>query len=245
MNQLVPNSSKSKLMFLKLRPLPNLPDICFNGEIIEWVKEYKYLGIKLTDSLSFSSHINNIATKVSQITSTFSNLRNIVPLYVLKKLYFAMVYPHLIAGIIVWGASPISHLKPLRVRINNLLRTMLGVTSDGEVPSRTTSEIFNFLSLLNLTNIFKLNLFKFLKQILDGDLPIFYDHLMARYVTSHDYRTRRMGIGFRCPNVTCEVERRGLSYQLVRLLEELPDGLMNLGLNLATRHFKRALLDDQ
>ena len=144
MNQLVPNSSKSKLMFLKSRPLPNLPDICFNGEIMEWVKEYKYLGIKLTDSMSFSSHINNIATKVSQITGTFSNLRNIVPLYVLKKLYFAMVYPHLIAGIIVWGASPISHLRPLRVRINNLLRTMLGVTWDGGVPSRTTSEIFNF-----------------------------------------------------------------------------------------------------
>ena len=30
MNQLVPNSSKSKLMFLKSRPLPNLPDISFN-----------------------------------------------------------------------------------------------------------------------------------------------------------------------------------------------------------------------
>ena len=43
MNQLVPNSSKSKLMFLKSRSLPNLPDICLNGEIIEWVKEYKYL----------------------------------------------------------------------------------------------------------------------------------------------------------------------------------------------------------
>ena len=195
--------------------------------------------------MSFSSHINNIATKVSQITGTFSNLRNVVPLYVLKKLYFAMVYPHLLAGIIVWGASPISHLRPLRVRINNLLRTMLGVTWDGGVPSRTTSEIFNFLSLLNLTTIFKLNLFKFLKQILYGDLPIFYDLLMARYVTPHDYRTRRMGIGFRCPNVICEVERRGLSYQLVRLLEELPDGLMDLGLNLATRHFKRALLDGQ
>ena len=195
--------------------------------------------------MSFSRHINNSATKVSQITDTFTNLRNIVPLYVLKKLYFAMVYPHLMAGIIVWGASPISHLRPLRVRINNLLRTMLGVTWDGRVPSRTTSEIFYFLSLLNLPNIFKLNLFKFLKQILDADLPIFYDLLMTRYVTPHDYRTRRVGIGFRCPNVICEVERRGLSYQFVRLLEELPDRLMDLGLNLATKHFKRAFLDGQ
>ena len=96
-----------------------------------------------------------------------------------------------------------------------------------------------------MTNAFKLNLFKFLKQILDGDLPIFYDLLMGRYVTPHNYRTRRIGIGFRCPNVICEIERGDLSYQLVRQLEELPDGLMDLGLNLATRHFKRALLNSQ
>ena len=243
MNQLVPNSNKSKLMFFKSRPSPTLPDISFHGTNIEWVNEYKYLGIMLTSTMSFAKHINIIASKVSQVTGTFSNLRNFVPLFVLKKLYYALVYPHLNAGILVWGAAPVSHLRPLRVRINNLLRTMLCVTWDGGVPSRGTLEIFSLLSLLNLSSIFKLNLFKFLKQILDGNLPIFYNLLMARYETPHNYRTRR--IGFRCPNVTCEVERRGLSYQLVKLLEELPEGLVNLSINLATGQFKRALLSGQ
>ena len=243
MNQLVPNSNKSKLMVFKSRFLPSFPDISFYGVNIEWVTEYKYLGIILTNTMNYSKHINVVANKISQITGTFTNLRNLVPLYVLKKLYYALVYPHLNLNIIVWGSAPVSHVKPLRVRLNNLLRTMLGVTWNGWVPSRSTSEIFNLLTFLNVFSIFKLNLFKFLKNILDGNLPDFYDLLLARYVAPHDYGTRH--IGFRCPDLTCEVERRGLSYQLVKLLEELPDGLIDLGFISATRQYKRALLSGQ
>ena len=66
---------------------------------------------------------------------------------------------------------------------------------------------------------------------------------MAKYVTPHGYSTRR--IGFRCPDVTCEVERRGLSYQLVMLLEELPAGLIDMNFNSSVKQLKRALLNSQ
>ena len=70
MSQLVPNSSKSKLMAFKSRSLPELPNINFYGEAIEWVTEFKYLGITLTGTMSFSKHIYNISNKVSQVTGT-------------------------------------------------------------------------------------------------------------------------------------------------------------------------------
>ena len=66
---------------------------------------------------------------------------------------------------------------------------------------------------------------------------------MARYVTPHGYGTKR--IGFRCLDVTCEVERRGLSYQLVMLLEELPVGLIDMNFNSSVKQLKRALLNSQ
>ena len=44
------------------------------------------------------------------------------------KLYHALAYPHIQNHIIVWGAAPASHLKTLEVRINNMLRVILGVT---------------------------------------------------------------------------------------------------------------------
>ena len=144
--QLVPNSSKSKLMLFNSRTHPELPDVSFFGQKIEWVLDFKYLGVTITNNMSFS-----------------------------KNSY--------------------------------------------------------------------LNLFKFFKLILDNHLPVFYNLLMARYVTPHGYSTRR--IGFRCTDVTCEVERRGLSYQLVMLLEELPAGLIDMNFNSSLKQLKRALLDSQ
>ena len=243
MNRMIPNSRKSKLMAFKSHSLPVLPDISFYEETIEWVTDFKYLGITLTNTMNFSKHIKNVSNKVSQVTGTILNLRTFVPQCILIKLYYALIYPHLNANIIVWGSAPESHLRPLRVRLNNLLRTILGVTWSGGRPSMNTSEIFNILSLLKLSSIFKLNLFKFLKLILDGNLPHFWELLMARYVTPHSYGTRR--IGYRCPNVSCEVERRGLSYQLIMLLEELPAGLMELSFNLSKRKYKRILMEGQ
>ena len=39
-NQLVPNSNKSKLMIFKSRTLPELPDVSFFGQKIEWVLDF-------------------------------------------------------------------------------------------------------------------------------------------------------------------------------------------------------------
>merc|ERR1712002_868921 len=48
MNKLVPNSRKCKLMMFRSRATPALPNIYFGGEEIEWVNEFKYLGVTIT-----------------------------------------------------------------------------------------------------------------------------------------------------------------------------------------------------
>ena len=129
-NRLVPNSSKSQLMMFSSRPTHNLRDIVFAGEVVEWVNEFKYLGLYLTNKLCFSSHINKVALNISRITGLFSNLRNIIPCSVMMKLYYALAYPHLINHIIVWRATPVTHLKVLSTRLNNMLRVILGIRWD-------------------------------------------------------------------------------------------------------------------
>ena len=44
-NKLIPNLKKSKLMFFNSRPKPQLDAILFGDETIEWVDEFKYLGL--------------------------------------------------------------------------------------------------------------------------------------------------------------------------------------------------------
>ena len=193
--------------------------------------------------MSFAKHIDNISLKVSQITGTFTCLRTIVPKNILIKLYYALVFPHLSGHIIVWGSAPSSHLKCLTVRVYNLLRTALGVTWDNGRPSMGTDEMYRQLGLLKLNSIYKLNLYKLLRLLLDGQLPEFWELLMAKYLTSHAYNTRQ--IRFRHPNVRSEVERRALSYQLILMLEELPSDILEMSFKSSIKHFKRELLASQ
>ena len=77
-------------------------DLSFGGEIIEWVKEFQCLGLTINNDLNFSKHIKNIALNVIRITGTFTNLCPIMPLQIILKLYYALVFPHLNNHIIIW-----------------------------------------------------------------------------------------------------------------------------------------------
>ena len=243
MNRLIPNSSKSKLMYFKSRPTPDLPSLSFGGEEIEWVTEYKYLGITISNNLCYSKHINNISLKISRISGTFTCLRTIVPINILIKLYYALVYPHLGNHIVVWGSAPPSHLKRLVIRVNNILRTILGVTWVNNRPLVSNDDLYRRLDLLKLNNIYKLNLYKLLRLLLDGELPEFWQLLLANYVASHTYNTR--GIKFRHPHIVCEVERRALSYQLISMLEDLPSNILDMNYIGSLKFFKKLLLSKQ
>ena len=243
MNKLVPNSRKSKLMMFRSRPTQDLPSITFGGEEIEWITEFKYLGITISNNLSFSKHINNISLNVSRMTGSFTCLRRIVPKKVLMKLYYALVYPHLNNHVVVWGSAPPSHLRTLIVRLNNLFRTVLGVTWENGRPTISNNDLYKQLGVLKLENIFKFSLYKLLRLLLDEKLPEFWELLLSNYVTTHEYNTRR--VRFRCPNISCEVERRAISYQLIMMLEELPPSILELNYNASLKQFKKVLISSQ
>ena len=242
-NRLVANSSKSKLMIFSSHPVQELPNFTFGNEIIEWVDEFKYLGLTITNKLSFAKHINKVAMNISRITGVFQNLRSIIPLQILIKLYYALAYPHLINHIVIWGSSPLSHTRVLSVRINNLLRIILGIRWTNGRPDMHTNEMYKMNRILRLEDIFKYCLFKLLKELLEGRRPDMFRVLLEPNISGRTYNTRN-GI-FRHPALSCEVERRFLPHQLIILYESIPAGLLGQNFNIAAKNFKKYLLDRQ
>ena len=242
-NRLVANSNKSKLMMFTSRPIPDLPDLAFNDNIIECVSEFKYLGLTISKTLSFATHINNISLNVSRITGSLVNLRSFVPLHVLIKLYYALVFPHLTNNVIIWGSAPTSHMKRLTVRVNNMLRVILGVRWENGRPTVGTDEIYKQLGLLKVENIFKYNMFKLLRQLLDGQIMDFMELLLSQYASTHTYQTRQ--IRYRHPALTCEVERRGLPHQLILLYESLPEDIFTMSFRKSLKSFRELLFQGQ
>ena len=135
-NKLVPNLGKSKLMYFNSRPKIDLEALMFGGVEIEWVKEFKYLGLVLNDRMSYSSQIDRICTKISQYIGVFYNLNRILPKHILILLYHTFILPHLMLHIILWGTAPEVYINKLRVKQNKLLRAILSIEVLNGVPNR-------------------------------------------------------------------------------------------------------------
>ena len=142
-NKLVSNLGKSKLMFFSSKPKTDLNDLSFGGQIIEWVNEFKYLGLVLNNRMTYSSHIDRICTKVSQYIGVFYNLTKILPKDILLLLYHAFILPHLTLHIVLWGTAPEVYIKKLRIKQNKLLRAILDVEVVNGVPHQRTVDMYN------------------------------------------------------------------------------------------------------
>ena len=222
-NKLIPNLKKSKLMMFSSRPCGLLENITFDNEIIEWVKEYRYLGLTLTSTMSFGPHIDGICTRISQFSGIFYHLQRFLPRIVMSLLYNTFALPHLILHIELWGSAPSWHLNRLVVKQNKLLRSMLGVEIINGIPVMHTMDMYNDLKVLTLRNLFKLYLFKFMVLMQSGLLPTFYELLLRPLEINHGYNTRSNNL--RHPMLTNEVERRAIAHQVVILRESLPPDL--------------------
>ena len=94
-----------------------------------------------------------------------------------------------------------------------------------------------------MSSVYRYNLFKFLKLLLDGKLPEFWNILMAEHVRPHTYNTRQ--IRLRHPALVCEIERRAMSHQLIVLYENVPGNILEVNYSAALSQFKRLLIDSQ
>ena len=244
-NKLIPNLDKSKLMMFSPKAYGMLPDFMFDGVAIEWVREFKYLGLTLTNNLCFGSHINNICTHISQYTGIFHYLNKSLPLSILKLLYSSFVLPHLIMHIEIWGSAPNCHLDKVQIKQNKLLRAILGVQIVDYIPVVPTTEMYKMTNILNIRNLFKFYMLKFLAHVLQGRMPYFYNSLLRPYEVHHRYGTRNHS--FRQPFIANEVVRRSLSSQLITMFNSLPTqiDLLSVPAPKALRMYKSILLNNQ
>ena len=242
-NCLVANGTKSKLMMFSSRGVGGLPDFVFSGQTIEWVNEYKYLGLILNNRLSYGKHISKVSLNISRISGMLTSVRDILPRCILVKLYQALAVPHINLHLEIWGSAPIYLLNTLETKMNNLLRIIFGIYRVNGIPTMGTREMYNTNRILRLKSIYQLRLFKFLRALLDGRIPELYDLLLRPYIAHHNYGTR--GGQFRHPNLTCEIERRFLSYQLIIMYEQLPDHFFVNLLSPSLRSFRQYLLNIQ
>ena len=79
--------------------------LSINGEYIDNVEHFNFLGIILDEKLSWINHINMLSHKISKVIGVMYKLKNVIPVYILLILHNAIISSHLYYRSSVWGIN--------------------------------------------------------------------------------------------------------------------------------------------
>jgi hypothetical protein len=109
-NDLVKNTGKTGVMsFQNGQPhfLVKLL-VTFNKAAVAYTSETNFLGIRITDTLKWYSHIQLLANKLSKVAFVIKSLKESLSPYLIQNIYFAKFHSLLQFGLLCWGVQGVS-----------------------------------------------------------------------------------------------------------------------------------------
>lgn len=162
--------------------------IIINSTEIKRNEEVKYLGVIIDEKLTWKEHIKYVILKITKFCSIFYKLRYLVPITVLRKIYFSLVHSHLIYGIEVYAKTHAKYINPL-VKINNrILRILQNKPLD-----TPTQILYTNFNTLPIPKLYELHILLLMHKYYYNKwkLPaVFYNYFLEN-CNIHSYRIER------------------------------------------------------
>ena len=160
-------------------------NLIINNKILEEKKYVKYLGIIMDCNLNWKQHIHELSKKVSRSIGILSKLRHYVPQSILIQIYYSIVFPFLIYGVLIWGNTYKTNIYPLVI----LQKKAIRIITFSHFQSHT-SPLFKKFNLLKLPDIVYLYTAVFMHQFHKGNLPEKFNNYFTLVSNQHSYNTR-------------------------------------------------------
>ena len=167
------NASKSKIIYFKSpRSEPyNYPKLCMSGSTVEVVETFKFLGVIINSTLSWTEQINTVALKLSSSIGCLRALAHSIPPSFYKAVYCAFIQSHIMYGISVWGSGGSNHkLLPIFRAQKQALRIIFKLTRGSGYSRSHTKSSFNSQNILTVHHLYyKTCIISVHKQVISGD----------------------------------------------------------------------------
>ena len=133
------------MMFSNLAVNTDNNQIIFGGELLNFVNDAMFLGVKMDSRLNFSQHIANL------------------PLNARMNYYYAFIFPYLTYNVIFWGRTYTCHIQSIILLQKRVVRLMADANFFDH-----TDPLFSRLKFLKFDDIFiyfmSIYMFKAIKQ---------------------------------------------------------------------------------
>lgn len=202
--QLSLNWEKTQRIIFSLRPI----------EVLGTSNEVKYLGIYLDSKLTWNSHCDQLAKKLSRVLYSLRQLAQAVSTQVLRTAYFATFQSVLSYAIIFWGHSS-QWQRIFRIQ-RNAIRIICGLAYRDECINS-----FKSLNILTFPCLYILECLIYVKKNINN---------FSTHEGNHDYPTRNR-TNLCLPQVRLKKSQNGPNFLGLKFFNKLPDEITVLPIN--------------
>ena len=125
------------------------------------------------------------SSALTRYSGLFTRLRRYVSNEILCLLYYSIIYSRIKYGILSWGTASNSLLKKVEIRLNRILRVITNKSMYTPV-----GILYKSLNTLKVTDIYNLELGKFIHQLENNKLPHVFLNFFKKINEIHSYETR-------------------------------------------------------
>ena len=217
-NRLALNINKSNCMLFQPNGNQNTLGNTLNIGVdpIEHKLYCKFLGIFIDNQLRWNNHLSHISAKLSRSVYILKTVKHILPLTLLRSLYYTMVQPYLTYGIILWGPTYRCHLKQVSILQKKAIRCINKLYYNAH-----TEPLFIRNKILKLDDLYKFELSKFMFDCINGKLPTPILEFFISNATIHAHHTRQRNV----PHVTQTfgtISERAVTHKGPKTWTEIP-----------------------
>ena len=205
-----------KRSVIDLHVVNDMKELNLGNQTINRVNCTKFLGIHIDEELDWSAHIDHVAKKISSGSYAIRSAKHILSTQNLRSLYFCLVHSHLAYGNMIWGSAYQCKLNKLVKLQKKCVRHICKLSYN-----ESTSPHLKKLGIVKLSDIFNIQLGKFMYAFSNSQLPETLERLFVRNVEIHQHNTRHRHdphVISRCNNL----ESRSFIHAAPKIWLELP-----------------------
>jgi len=186
-NLLTLNYNKTNyILFPRISSIETNLELIINGNQIKRVKVTKYLGFMIDENLSWKTHSNIIASKLSRSLGVLRRVKNLVSYKILRLLYFAIFYPYICYGCSLWASNFVSCYKKIQKIQNKAVKLL----SPKTLFTHNINELYtkNQLFDISKTRDYQVSIFTY--KFINNILPSSFENFFSINCDLHSHNTR-------------------------------------------------------
>lgn len=213
-NKLKLNTDKSHYMVVSNLENMTYPSLNIDSVEIASVDTVKFLGIHIDRGFRFKEHVNSVANKMAKSIGIVRKASYYLPVEVIMKLYWSLIYPHMTYGITVWGNCSVTGVNRIFSLQNKFFRLISGASSHGlRVANGVLNfpDCFKYFVLIKFYQCYIMNNHEYFKDIFFNNIP------------NHSHVTRfSTSLNVLLPKCRLAVSRRNFLFRSIDYWNQLP-----------------------